>query len=410
MNLLNQWRVFPLFIVLLLVACNKENIDDIIVDEPEYEVEEIEVNNLVSALVINPTDGINLGCLTIQFPFELLLESGNTATINTQEDFDTALDQDAPDPVIDFVFPLNIIDEDGNVSQINNNDELGVAFASCIPDEGWDESVSDNNILPAFLFEALCFDLVFPVNLEDEAGNAYVANNEAEFINFSATIDPLYITLPATVMNDNGDETTVNDVVFFFDLVYLCEGIFPPVSGSGIVIQGFGCNELVFPFNVTISDGSTVSIDDADEYANLIFSGATLELQYPFSLSNPDGEIIVINEVDDLIVALGDCGIDIEIVATDACATPAHALLFFNQQQGFIGCGYTVNFPAKVMAEGVTYTLNNMDDYLEVYNMYAFQLDAIEMIYPVSATMVETNSPFEFNSDEQICTFINGCE
>ncbi|HMQ49530.1 MAG TPA: hypothetical protein PKA00_18770 [Saprospiraceae bacterium] len=406
MKFLTNTSLFLLFIGLLITACNRENVDEIIIKDPNYEPEVVEQNNLVSALTMNETDGLDLGCLLINYPFELLLASGETVTINSIDDFEAAGSEDNPDPVVDFVFPLNITDTEGNLTEVNTIDELGQVFASCIPETGWDNP----GTIPAFLFDDLCFDLVFPFNLEDLEDNTYTAANEAEFIDLLATTDDLFITLPINVVY-NDEELTIDSIGGFFDLVFLCDGINPPVSGDGIVVQGFGCNQLQFPFEVLLEDGSTLTVTDVDQYANLILSGESIELLFPFSLMNLDGEIMVIEDIEDLINALIACGVDIEIIDNndEPCSfAPAHIFLFFNQ--GVIPCGYNINFPVQVEAEGVVYNLNNMSDYYTVYGMYNNQINAIEIIYPVGITLIEDGSTLTFQEDNEICSFINGCQ
>lgn len=408
MKFLTKTSLFLLLMIgLLITACNQENLDEIIIEDPEYQPEVVEQNNLIQALTMND-DGLELGCLLINYSFELELASGETVTISSLDDFEAAIDENNPDPVVDFVYPLTITDADGNIVDVANIDELGMAFASCIPDTGWDNP----STLPAFLFDELCFDLVFPVELQDPAGNTYTAANEAEFIDLIATLENLAIILPINVLYE-GQEVTVTNSGSFYDLVFLCDGINPPVSGGGIVVQGFGCNQLQFPFDVSLEDGSLVTVTDADQYANLVFSGESIELLFPFSLLSIDGDILVIEDIEDLIDALAACGIDIEIGGGDdgpCFGAPAHIFLFFNQNQGTFNCAYTIDFPVQIEAEGVIYDLDDMNEYYDVYGMYNNQIDAISMIYPVSVTLWDDGSTLTFQEDEEICTFINDCE
>lgn len=410
MNFLNKFSVVILMLTLLLTACNKENIDSTIPEDPNFQPTTVDVNNMLGAMKPISPNGLDLGCLTVVYPFDLTLESNTTITINDEAEFQVALDMESPNQVVDFVFPLSILDGDGNATQVADNNELGVAFVSCIPSTGWTTSSNTEEIIPAFLLVDLCLDLVYPVNLEDVNGNTYIANNESEFIDLSATNDELFFSLPLAVIDQDGNQVVINDLNSFFDLSYECDGISTPVIGDGNLIEGFGCyDELVYPADVLLSDGSTLTLDNADDYANLVLSGQEAELQFPFSLADSTGTVVVISDTLDLIEAVISCGI-ITNPNTGSCGnTPAHILLFFNQNLGTVQCGYSVNYPLQVEAENVTYDLNNMQEYLDVYNMYQFQTDKITIIYPVSITITDNGQVITFNDAVEVCTFISGC-
>ena len=410
MNFLTKKIAFFLLAVLFLTACNKENVDEIIPGDPGYQPDTVVVNSLMLALVANPSGGLDLGCITINFPFSLVTQSGATVEINTEAEFEAATDTTAADPAVDIVFSLSITDSDGNTVQVNDDQELGVAFASCIPTFGWDTAAISGEILPVCLFdEYLCFDITYPVDLEDQDGNTYVAEDEDELIDYLATIEHLYFTLPMTVLKDDGTSLVINNIEEFFNAAMECEGITPPVVGGGIEVNGFGCYDLLYPFNVVTDNGDVVTINDANEYANLILTGVSVEIQYPFSLVNLAGETVVVNSFDDFIATLNECGGFVIIIdTTDICDVEAHVLLYFNQGQGPTSCGYLINFPTQVEAEGTVYDLNDMFEYYNVYGQYSNQIDKINIIYPVSVTLSD-GTILTFNNDNDVCQFIDGC-
>ncbi len=410
MNFLIKKIAFFLLAVLFLTACNKENVDETISGDPGYQPDTVVVNSLMLALRSNSSGSLDLGCISINYPFSLETESGATVVINSTADFEAAIDELAADPAVNFVFPLSITGSDGTTSQVNNNQELGVAFASCIPTFGWDTAAVSGEILPVCAFdEYLCFDITYPVNLEDQNGNTYVAEDEDELIDYLATVEHLYFTLPMTVLQDDGTSLVINNLGEFFDAAMACEGITPPVVGGGIEVNGFGCYDLLYPFNVVTDNGDVVTINNANEYAYLILSGVSVEIQYPFSLINLDGETVVVNSFDDFIATLNACGgIVIIIDTTDICDVEAHVLLYFNQGQAPFQCGYLINFPTQVEAEGTVYDLNDMFEYYNVYGQYSNQIDKINIIYPVSVTLND-GTILTFNNDSEVCEFVNNC-
>ena len=170
-----------LFAGLFMVSCDKENVDVVIPDEPDYTPDTVQVNNLFKA--VDPgSDALSMDCIQIPFPIEFEQQSGGTVLINSLPEYEAALDLQGEDRIVDFVFPLLVSDKDGNPHQVNNNSELGTDFSSCVPTSGWEASTTSMGLLPAFLFEALCFDIVYPVNLENGEGETFVAENAEELI------------------------------------------------------------------------------------------------------------------------------------------------------------------------------------------------------------------------------------
>ncbi|MGK0391818.1 MAG: hypothetical protein ACI94Y_004585, partial [Maribacter sp.] len=186
MKFLSKISLLILFTGLLLTSCQQEDFDEIIVEDPTYQPEEVVVNNLFNVLMLNTSNQLDLGCVTINYPFDFELASGSSLTINSMSDFEAALNVNTADPAVNFVFPIGIIDSEGNNIQVNSNEELGTTFAACIPNTTWDDASESGNVLPAFLFEDLCLDLVYPINMEDGSGNTYTANDELELIDICA--------------------------------------------------------------------------------------------------------------------------------------------------------------------------------------------------------------------------------
>jgi len=417
-NLFSRLSFLLLSLTLVLVACNKKNIDEVIPEDPDYTPPTVEVNNLVTALQANPAGGQSLGCVTIIYPFKLVQDSGSELIISSDNDFEQALSPvNDLDPVVDFVFPLAIYNRQGEWIEVENNTDLGLDFAACAPETGWNLSATEGDLIPAFLFTDLCFDLVFPVDLEDDEGNTFTVNNEEELIDLCATEENLFFELPIIVLDEEGNEITIEDNDAFFSAVEDCFGIMiaPPIILYGTIqVEGFACHALQFPFTLGLENGNSLEIADADEYfAFLMDEEGEFELLYPFSLQNLiDDSVVEVTNDDEFIAALEDCGIEIIIEENncDNSFTPAHILLFFNQQSGNIGCGYTIDFPLQLEAEGVTYDINEYADYLPVFNMYSTQVDQIALIYPLTVTLIEDGSTLTFNNDDEICEFIFNCE
>ncbi len=388
---------------MLFVSCDEQNIDQIVTEDPDFQPDEVVANNLLNAMLFNNTSSaMDLGCVAISFPFDMTTASGATVTVNSEEDFLTAI-SDTADPVVDFVYPVTGTDADGVSTQYSNSTDLGVAFGSCIPDSGWDDAeVGGSNILPAFLFNELCLDLVYPVNLEDLAGGTYVANDDAELINLLATVDALFFSLPLSVVDEGGNVVTITDEEGFYTLAYNCSDVTPP-SGEDLSVTGFGCFSFVYPYSVLDAQGNVITINDDNEYANLILSGDVIILQYPLSLEDEDGNVTVVNDDQDLIDALNTCGgffiyygpID------ELCDAPAHELLM--EAQGGL-CGDVV-YPFQLTAGGTTIDVNDINDYNAAVASYP--TDVIELVYPIELTYEGDTGTL--NNDIEVCILVQAC-
>lgn len=415
MNLLNKSVTLLFAIVVLMTACSKENLDETIVGEPNFEPDTIAVNTLINALQANLDVGLDLGCITIQYPFDLLLESGMTLTINSTSEFEAVADQGAADQVVDFVFPLTVSTENGESMEANSNEELGVLFGSCVPDDGWDETTSNDGTftIPAFLFEELCFDLVYPVDVEDTAGNIYTANEEGELIDLLATTATnLSFILPISVLDEAGNETLIESVSGFYDLYYSCDGVSHPGTEGGIVLDlsdldSTNCNfetlAVQYPYNILTESGELVSIEDENQEAALILSGENYTLQYPFNLVDAEGQVIVVTSELEFILLILPCLITVE--EPESCHADAHVLLFFNGLNIFTinKYEYEINFPVTLIVEGTEVVVNNGDEYLPAVGGSPFDLLETEIVYPVTVT--QFGQEIVLNSDADVCQF-----
>ena len=124
--------VFGLF----FTSCTPENID---VEDVEIVVQDKTENNLVTRSNTTTENGVLLACLTIDFPFFVTTVNGETIEILDADDFEFAF-SDTSNYIVDFIYPLSITQEDGTSSTTNSIDELGELFASCIPDDGWNNA------------------------------------------------------------------------------------------------------------------------------------------------------------------------------------------------------------------------------------------------------------------------------
>jgi hypothetical protein len=405
---------FTFFLGTFLISCEKENIDEIILEEPEYEPEEEKVNSLLNQINTDNAQGsMMLNCVAITYPFELELKSQKKIVINSKSDWAMAQDTSSKDKPVDFVFPLEIVDAEGKKVKINSNLELGRDFASCIPQKGWAKAMSTNETLPACLYGGLfCFDLIYPVSLINESGSITAVNTETALIDlFANTQSSLSFILPISVVNkDNGTQTTIENLDDFWALIGQCKNVTPLVTSDGFVFQGFVCFELVYPTAMVNGDGNTILVNSADEYATLVLNGEPLEIVYPFGLKDDAGVITNVTNLTTFIQALNGCGeFEIIIETSKTCDAPDHVLLFFNRGGPALSpCRFDINFPVKLLASGQMFTVNNMIEYFQVYN--AFQLNEISVEFPVTVKVNQSGAVIKFDSKTELCKYIDDCD
>jgi len=404
MKFIHRLNIFILLVSLFAVSCSREDMDEIIADDPVYVPDTIVVNNLMSNLKSNSSDGMDLGCFTIQFPFELLTESGASVTISSEDAFFDALEMDSTELVIDFVYPINITSNDGVNSQIDNANTLGILFASCIPENGWTESADELSIIPASLYNDLCFDIIYPVELLDSNGNTNIVIDEDEFIDLLAEAGPLYFVLPVNFEDEDGNAVVVDDFDSFFELAFECEDIHAPAAGDDLELDDFDCFELVYPYDVELEDGSIITVTNEDDYAQLVLNGQIGNIVFPFSIQDSMGNTSVINTVDDLIPALIDCGLII-ITEPDSCSTEAHVLLFYNALNIFTlnKYPYDITYPVTLIVDGNPVVINNGDDYLPAVGGNPSRIIPADIVYPVTVT--QFGRDIVLNSDDDVCAF-----
>ncbi|MEO0875724.1 MAG: hypothetical protein AAFY48_14095 [Bacteroidota bacterium] len=65
-----------------------------------------------------------------------------------------------------------------------------------------------------------------------------------------------------------------------------------------------------------------------------------------------------------------------------------------------------MDYPNQITAGGIVYDINDIDEYFVVYNQYAW--DEIDIVYPISVTETD-GTVVTFNSDQEICDYINEC-
>ena len=370
MKILKSLFLLTFLAMITFSSCTKENKGETTETDPEVEVTETTSNALVGEVTgRSEGEGLDLGCFAIETPFQLSV-NGENVTIESEEDLEAVIIDLEEDPEIniDFVYPLNITYTDGEAGIVNNGEELGEAFASCIPDAGWGE-----NNFPAFLIndQNSCYQLVYPVNLNDFDGNTYSAESEDDFITLVSENQTLSFTFPINLINEEGEEVSADNTDNLFGLLADCNtGVYQGDStdiGSDFGIGSIACFEVVFPATALVIDinGNVTEQDVADENAlsSLFLEGNFIGFGFPLTLVDDEGVQITVNNEEELNAALQLCGFDIEGPEGDEIA-----LIFFiiNENPDF-DC-YQINYPVTLDND---VEVNNVESALEQLSMGA---------------------------------------
>ena len=116
--------VFAIAVIFSISSCTKDNSIIDITDPKPVTPKETSSNPLVNRGTTGE-EGLDMGCFTIKFPFELSV-NGTNVSINSEDDFNSVLDnlnqEDSlliDSAFIDFVYPLEITYNDsGNTETI----------------------------------------------------------------------------------------------------------------------------------------------------------------------------------------------------------------------------------------------------------------------------------------------------
>ena len=413
MKILNLLKIscFLFVLSLFVVSCSKDPVDNPEIIPGQIDTtEETDQNSLFTRSNPN-SEGLDLDCITILFPFDVIDNNDETHTINDLEDFTTIIDSTNGTYIIDFVYPLEISHEDGTTSTVENAEELGEAFANCLPN-GWDD-----NAFPAYLInlENSCLTLQYPVTVSKLDGTTVTFDDEDSFVAALAE-EPLFFVFPLSFINEEGEVIVANDIDELLTALFDCNGldIDTTIWDDDYGFEYIGCYELTFPFSVELTDGTIVEVNDHMEYCDLLLEGNIQGYAFPLTLIGADGEEITVNsqeELDELLAACDDWtgpGGELEgdLFILLAGAIGADSI-------GVEGC-YEISFPIsgqEIDPAGnvVVVTLNSVEEAIEYITANPFGL-FLNLDYPITVTLNSSGEEVILESTEDIIALLEDCQ
>ena len=401
-------------------SCTEDPISDQEIIEIPTDIDEDMYNPLLDNIE-NRDDlegGLELGCFSIDVPFSLDVD-GTIVEINTFEDLENAFDFDSTDVAInvDFVYPLAITYEDGETAELADGEALGEAFALCIPDEGWEtpDSTGFDGTFPAFLITELnsCYELVYPVTLQDIDGTTYVANNEEELVDLLASENFLEFVFPISLEDEDGITSAASGDELF-DLLINCQE--QPWDGGDdetdcpLNIGGIACYDITFPVTFSTVDGGELVINDYEELSTAFLNGNITDFVYPVTLVEiGTDESVTVNDNDELNDAIDACWEGTSGNGGGIDSTGGVAVFFFLGANDLeIDC-YDVNYPVDVITmDGTQVTFDSADDIDTAFE--TGENIPMDLVYPVSATLTESGEVVTIESAEGIFALFENCQ
>lgn len=302
-----------LFLVLFLVSsCTKDDEFDNKMEEEDNApdpIETTEENALLKRANSNTSSSneatLDFDCISIEYPFDVVDDGGNSYTLEDNEDYEVAI-FDSALFIVDFSYPIIAINETGEIVSIDSGEELGELFASCIPNVAWNE-----DDFPAFLIDNVTSCLTFDyssLKLKDEQGNEHIIENEEDFIE-TISEQFVFFVYPFNLISTEGDIWTIGDTDALFDALATCNGLDLDSLNWDYEsdFELLGCYEIAFPFNVLLSDGTETIVENHMELCDLIVQGQLLDYVYPLTLTDVDGNTVVIGTQLELYDKLNSC-------------------------------------------------------------------------------------------------------
>jgi hypothetical protein len=295
MQILSKISLFVLFFGIILASCQKENIDDIITEDPNYIPDTIAVNPFIAQLRSISQDSLNIDCMSIPYPIEFLRASGNTVTVNSEDELEEVSMQQ--DSLVDFVYPFSAFVNNMEFT-ISKIEDLAEAIIPCFTEEYECGDVEPHvllfyNALNIFTLNKYEYKINYPVTLVIE-GNQVVINNDSEYVPAiggnpsrfpkGQLVYPITVTQFGRTIVLNSDQ----------DVCDFSETLNEPCQNKPAHIQFFfnegpgtpiNCTYFIdYPVTVTLS-GANIVVQSREAYRELLNSSSSaydnIQLVYP---------------------------------------------------------------------------------------------------------------------------------
>lgn len=262
-----------------------------------------------------------------------------------------------------------------------------------------------------------CIRIPLPINFLQSSGNVLTINSEADLLAATSAADSVVdFIYPFPAIGANGP-VIVNDIA---DLILGlqdcgistvdCSDQDPHVLLFFNALNILTINKYEYSINYPVSmivDGNNVTLNKDDDYLPAIggspFNYKETFLVYPISL-NQFGRTITLNDDNDVCLFY-------ESLSENCGIKPAHIDFFYNEGAGTaISCTYFIDYPVNIVDfNGNSVTVNSPSDYQAVLNASPNAYAGTNLVYPVTARKYSNNQLITFNSDADLCQYLNNC-
>lgn len=352
-------------------------------------------------------------CVELNYPVSLVNGKGNALMAKDEVDF---VKHCLANDDLYFALPLSVNYESSTILLTTVRDMFD-AFSVC-NDSNYKPLARGINGSSAHPFD--CFDFVYPLDVRIiESGTIVTINNENDLVHQSLSGEDAEFIYPLDIEDEFGVVTTINSELDFIQVFIACDIIIIDTTTTNpcnfaeahilLFFNGlniFSTNNYKYTFNYPITlivEGTPVVLNSDADYIPAIGSPSrpkSAEIQYPVSVRQ-FGRTIILNNDKDVC--------DFYNTREEPCSNkPAHIQLFHNTVGVPLTCGFFVDFPVTLTRNGVQLTFDDRNEYLaELDTPGAY--DDLEIVYPVSVEKVNNGQKVTFNSDSDICDYLDNC-
>jgi len=310
-----------LAVITIFSSCSK---DESVTPEPQAQNAE---GNFLTLATNNGSATVNNSmedCFAINYPIGVNIPGEGIVSVNSEEElweeimafFETLDEEDFEDWNEDdfptMVFPITVTTEDGTVLSVADDEQLCDLYHECYGDE-------EGEFDPDVEWEDPCFTFDYPISLSDGNGNIVTVNDESEWetvFENGGEYDYFEIVFPLNVILTDGTAQTIEDEEGIEALYEDCFGgqWEDPEDCDSTYIEEL-CFEFVYPINIELPDGSSVSVSDEENLFTTIYefyeenpdSDEDPTLTYPIDVVLEDGTTATVNNEDELEEVFEEC-------------------------------------------------------------------------------------------------------
>lgn len=301
---------FAFVFLLVLSSCSDENSDVIIPSENNSAPESLVTNLTTYARTATSTNqeasifDDDIDCFTVNYPYSVT-DGMNATVINNDEELEAYFDslEDTPSGGASFMIevPFTVTLEDGTQQTIADYDAFEMLIDDCYgmdddDDDDYDDDYDDDDID----FDE-CFTLNFPISVYDEDGGEITINSDEEFFTTPFIVGFVY---PFDVTLEDGTIVTVADANEFDSLYNDCFDIEDCDDCEE------NCFEIVFPMSFVSGSGTVTTVSDEDalfEFLDNLTPNDFISISYPINVELEDGVQQTINSDEEFDTLLDTC-------------------------------------------------------------------------------------------------------